>query len=88
MKLNHHFTLAPLGNEHIAVPLDNAEAFRGVVKLNDSGAEIFRGLIENENEEQLVRRLMDKYPELDKDTAAGAVTQVLKDLKAAGLLED
>ena len=88
MKLKNQFTLAELGGEIVAVPLDGMQDFHGIVKLNDSGAEVFRGLSDGENKEQLVARLMAKYEGLDAETAEKAVLSVLEALKDAGLTED
>ena len=88
MKLKSTFTLAELGGETVAVPLIETKDFHGIVKLNESGAEVFRGLIEGENREQLAARLMNRYEGLDAETAKQAVSAVLDTLKDAGLLED
>ena len=88
MKLKSRFSLAELGGETMAVPLDETENFRGVLKLNESGAEVFRGLMEGEDRQQLVQRLMKKYEGLDAETAEKAVDTVLQTLKDAGLAED
>ena len=87
MNLTNDFTVTKLADEYVAVPMNNMERFNGVIKLNESGAEIFQGLIEGQEEQQLVKRLMEKYPELDLKTAEDAVAQVLNDLKNAKVLE-
>lgn len=87
MKLNGQFTLAKLGAEYMAVPLDNTEKNRIVIKLNESGAEVFQGLIDGQDEEQLAERLRAKYPELDSETAGQAVAQVINNLFNAGILK-
>ena len=88
MKLKNTYTLTELADDYIAVPLDNEESFRGVIKLNASGAEVFQGLIEGQTEEQLAKRLTKKYPGLDSESAEKAVATVLDSLKQAGLLEE
>ena len=88
MKLNDQYTVTKLADEYVAVPLTNKGKFRGVIKLNESGAEVFQGLIEGQQEEQLVQRLMSKYPTLDSETAGTAVSQVICAMKQAGVLED
>ena len=52
MKIKDSFTLAELAGEYVAVPL-NEGSFRGVVKLNESGAEVFRGLTEGEDRQYM-----------------------------------
>ena len=87
MKIKGNYTVAELAGEYVAVPLGEGD-FRGVVKLNESGAEVFRGLTEGEDRQQLVQRLMKKYEGLDAETAEKAVDTVLQTLKDAGLAED
>lgn len=87
MKLKSNYTLTGLGDEFVAVPLDGGDDFHGIVKLNESGAEVFRGLTEGLKFEQLAQRLMGKYAGLDLDTANKAVKAVVDQLKEAGLLE-
>lgn len=89
MKLKSNYTLTGLAGEYVAVPMDhNTEGFHGVVKLNATGADVFRSLNEGLDEEQCVERLMEKYSGLDRDTAKEAVKIVLKELKDNGLIED
>lgn len=88
MKLKEKYTLAELGGDYVAVPLGGGESFHGIVRLNESGAEVFRGLNEGQNEAQIVQRLMEQYKDLDIPTARKAVAAVIKELKKAGLLED
>lgn len=88
MKLKNNFTLMGLAGEYVAVPLDGGENFHGIVKLNESGAEVFCGLTDGQDTEQLARRLMEKYKGLDRETANKAVAVVVDQLKNAGLLEE
>ena len=88
MKLNYNFTLTGLAGEYVAVPLDGGDEFHGIVKLNESGAEVFRGLSEGQDPKQVARCLMEKYPGLDAATADKAVGVVIDQLKAAGLIDE
>ncbi len=88
MKLKNNYTLTGLGNEYVAVPLDGAENFHGIVKLNESGAEVFRGLSEGQDPKQVAQRLMEKYSGLDAATADKAVSVVIDQLKASGLIDE
>ena len=88
MKLKHSFVLTELIGDYVAVSMDSSSDFHGVVKLNASGAEVFRALSDGLNEEQCVDRLMDKFSGLNRETAQAAVNIVLKELRDNGLLED
>ena len=87
MKLREQFTVAQLADDYVAVSLNGSGSFRGVIKLNESGAEVFQGLIDGQDEKQLAERLMAKYPELDSETAKKAVAEVIDNLKNAGILD-
>ena len=87
MNLKQTFTLVEIAGEYMAVPTDGSDDFKGIVRLNTSGAEVFRGLQNGLDKDQLVERLMSEYEELDSDTAKKAVEIVTSSLMAQGLLE-
>lgn len=86
MKLKNNYAVTKLADENIAVPLDNTDAFHGIIKLNESGAEIFRLLNDGNSEEETVEKVKEKYS-LDEATAKKAVAAVIKTLSEAGLME-
>lgn len=88
MKLKNNYTLTGLAGEYVAVPLDQTDSFHGIIKLNESGAEVFRLLNEGKQPKEIERKLMEKYQGLDGETAAKAVAVVLDSLRKSGLLED
>ena len=89
MRLRNEYTLTDMpGEQQIAVPLDGGKNFHGIIRLNESGAEVFRGLTEGEDEEQLVQRLMNKYDGLDRATAEKAVNAVIQKFRDANLLDE
>jgi len=86
MKLKNNYAVTKLADETVAVPLDHTDAFHGIIKLNESGAEVFRLLNEGKEEEEMVKQLMAKY-QLGEDTARKAVASVIESLREADLLE-
>ena len=88
MKLKSNYALTGLNGEYVAVPMNGSEGFRGIVKLNESGAEVFRALSEGLDRAQAAARLTEKYPGLNRETADKAVEIVIKKLRDAGLLEE
>lgn len=87
MKLKQNYTLTGLGNEFVAVPLGNDAVFHGIIKLNESGAEVFRGFSEGLDDVQVAKRLMEKYG-LDNEKARIAVATIVEKLSVAGLLDE
>lgn len=89
MKLKNEYTLTGMpADKKIAVPLNGKENFHGIIRLNESAEEVFLGLIEGENEDQLIQRLLNKYEGLDRPTAEKDVRAMIQKLKVTGLLED
>ena len=88
MQLKKNFTLTGLAGEYVAVPVGNVEDFHGIVRLNESGAEVFRAMQEGLDEDEIIRQLMDQYKDLDNETARKAVSIVVEKLSAAGLIDE
>ena len=86
MKLKYTFESMELDDRIIAVPVgDGAQDFRGVVKLNDSAAEIFDLLKQETTEEAVVEALKARYG--DDPEIPGFVQKVVKSLSDEGVLE-
>lgn len=88
MKIKDGFVLTALGEEYVAVPVGERNAqFHGIVRLNDTGAFIWKALAENLNSEQITEKLLEEY-EVDRQTAEKAVNRLIKKLKDNGLVEE
>lgn len=88
MKLRYVFENVDMGNEIISVPVgDGANNVHGVIKLNKEGKEILELLKEDITEQQIVKKLTEKY-ENDSATLEKWVSNVIKTLRAANLLEE
>ena len=62
MKLKHIFETVNMGDEFVAVPVDDStNALHGVLKLNKEGAEIFEMLKNETTEESIIKTLSEKY---------------------------
>lgn len=87
MKLKTGFVLHSVGNEHIVVAVnERTKDFRGMVRLNNSGAYLWSKMQSEFTKETLVSALLDKY-EVTQETAAQTVDTFLDDLNRGGLLE-
>ncbi|MDO4466490.1 MAG: PqqD family protein [Bacillota bacterium] len=88
MKLKHTFEIMELDDECVAVPiLESANEIHGVIKLNDTGVEIFTALEDETSEEEIVSKLAEKYNETSKEEIASFVHEFLEGLCEAGLVE-
>ena len=70
MKIKNGFVLVAMGDEHVAVAVDEAQtSFNGIMKMNKTGAWLWEQLKEDITEEALVARMCETYEGLDADTA-------------------
>lgn len=85
-RLKYRFETMELDDRAVAVPVGNsAREFRGVIKLNESAAEIFDLLREETTEEEIVASLVQRYGE--DEEISGFVHQVITYLKNEGALD-
>lgn len=64
MKLRYDFTVMDMGDETVAVPVgDNADQFHGMMRLNDTAAEILELLREDTTPQAVHKTLMERYPD-------------------------
>ena len=88
MKLKYTFESIDMGDEIVAVPVgEGADKVRGMLKLNKEGLEILELLKDNMTEEEILKRLSDKYNN-DKDTLITYIRKVTSLLKNADLIEE
>ncbi|MBQ6928472.1 MAG: PqqD family protein [Oscillospiraceae bacterium] len=88
MKIKSGLILNTVGEDTFAVPVGKAaENFHGLIRLNETGAEIWKALEEDTDKEAIVERLLGKYSNADRSTVARSVDSFLEKLRQAGLLE-
>lgn len=87
MKLRYEFTVMDMGEEFAAVPVgENAEDFRGMLKLNESSAFILELLREDTTPEAVHKTLKEKYPESTDQEIGEMLAAFLNKLIREGLL--
>ena len=63
MNLKYSFEIVDIGNEIVAVPIeDSAVKMHAVLKFNRTGREVFALMQEPTTEEAIVNTLAEKYP--------------------------
>lgn len=89
MKIKITMVMSALGEEYILVPVGGSESsFHGLIRLNETGAEIWKGISQGLDEKQIVSRLLAEYDGVDEETARRAVRKIIDQLKAEGILEE
>lgn len=87
MKIKDGFVLRRILDD--AVVIANGEAsknFHGIIKLNDSAADIWEWISEGLSEEEVSEKLAEKY-ELDLKKALADTKNMIKQMTDEGLLE-
>ena len=86
MKIKDGFILRKVGTQYVAAATGKAsENFNGIIRLNESGAFVFRQLQEGATAEELAARLLEEY-DVDEAAARQNVDHFLAALKEADAL--
>ena len=86
MKLKKEFVTHMTGDTQIMVPVGKT-SFRGMIRSNGTAAFIVDCLKEETTEEELRKKLLDKY-DATEEQADKAVASVLATLRKVGALEE
>lgn len=87
MKLRYSFVINQVAGETVAVSVGNtAGGFNGFIKLNETGAFIFKKLESDTDREGLIDAVLGEYPDASREDAAESVDKLIERLKEAELL--
>lgn len=87
MKIKKDFVLRKLAGGYVATAVGSASAeFKGIIKLNETGAFIWRELENDTDAESIAQKLCDEYS-IDKQTALNDVNSIVSQLKSAGVID-
>lgn len=88
MRIKDGFVLREIAGQIMVIATGEASKdFHGMIKLNETGRDIFVALQEKRSEEEIVTRLQEKY-EIDGEKAAEDTKAFLAQMKEAGFLAD
>lgn len=87
MKIKGRFTVQSIGNEYYAIPLSGSTKNSLMLSLNESGAFLFKRLINGDTEDGLVSALLSEY-DVSKDKAVSDVSAFIERMKKAELLDE
>lgn len=87
MKLKYQFVINNVAGETVAVAVGNNDGrFNGYIKLNETGAFIFKALTKDVTREDIINGLLNEYPEASQEEVADSVDSLIKKLDEAELL--
>ena len=88
MRIKKGFVMQEIGGQHVAVATgEAAKGFNGIVKLNATGARVWRGIEEGLTPEEIAMRLVDEFA-VDEVQAKSDVNALCVQLVLAGIFEE
>lgn len=86
MKIKEGFCLHTMDEEFVAVPIGvTAENFNGMIRLNETGAFIWRELEKGCTYEELLAAVCENY-DVDEDKAKKSIDKIIEGLKSENIL--
>jgi hypothetical protein len=87
MKIKSDYVMREVAGTYVVVPTGKASIdFSGMISLNGTGAFLWKQLAEDKSEQDLLSAMLEEY-ETEKATARADISEFLKKLKEADLLE-
>lgn len=86
MKLNCKFVINCIAGDNIAVPVGKNVPFKGYLRLNETGKDIFELLKKDTTRENIISDLQKKYPDAQAEEITESVDDIIGKLSSAGLL--
>ena len=88
MKLKDGMVLTNIGNDYVAVSTGETENFRGIVRMNKTGAAIWNLIADGLEREAIARELLNRYDGVDYEAALAETDRIISILREKGLLTD
>ena len=86
MKIKEGYVIRKVMGNHVVIATGEAsKKFHGMVKLNDTAAEIWGYVSENKSLDEIVSCMLEKY-EVDEETAKKDVKAFIEKLSVANLI--
>ena len=89
MKLKEPYILTELGDDIIAMPKNRkSEASDRIIRLNETAADIWRGIEREKTAEEIAADLVEKYDGIDLAEALKHVKNTVEKLRSSGVVEE
>lgn len=87
MRIKEGFILRNVGEQAVVVSVGEAsKIFNGMIKLNSTGEFLWKHIVDDVSEEDLVAALLEEY-DVEESVAKEDVTAFVEKLKTAGIVE-
>lgn len=88
MKIKEGFVIREIMGQAVAVPTGKAsEEFSGMVKLNETGKDIWIALAEGKTESEIIRMIVDTY-DVSEEKAKAGIERFVADMTEKGFIEE
>ena len=88
MKINREYALRQVAGVWMLIPTGQTlKVFRGILKLNEVGAFLWRGLEEGKTVEELTKSLVDTYG-ITSERASTDISEFIAKLRNNGCVEN
>lgn len=88
MKLKEGFILHDVGDEHMVVATGKAGIhFNGLIRNNSTANDIYRILLNETTEEQIVAEMLKKY-QVSQETVRKDVHRIIEQIRKEGFLDE
>ena len=76
MKIMEGLVLTEVADDYVVVPMGKAaEKLHGIIRMNKTGRDIWRGIAEGRSVEEIADALLDRYDGVTKEEALSAVRE-------------
>ena len=88
MKIKKGFLMREVAGENVVIAVGEAAMqFKGMIRLNPTGAFLWKLLESDTDEETMINAMLDTY-ETDRETAKRDIGAFVSSVRAAGLLDE
>lgn len=88
MKIKGTFVLREVMGQNVVVPVgETSKNFHGMIKLNVTGAEIWKDIEKGLTKEQIAQKITENYEGVERNEALLKVENFLNKLQDAGIIE-
>lgn len=79
MKTKKDYIIKKVGSGYVVVTVGEAsKEFNGMIRLNEAGAFIWNQLEKGATKEELLKRMLERYDDLDEETATADLEELLE----------
>jgi hypothetical protein len=88
MKIKKGFLMREVAGENVVIAVgEAAKEFKGMIRLNPTGAFLWKLLEKDTDEAAMVNAMLDAY-DTDKETAENDIRAFICSIRGAGLLDE